>query len=91
MTRSADDPVPPVTLALPVAGVLTQVLREGLDRALVADRLDTQFVGSPRTAVERLKTLRRVTGADELLVTTITHSHNDRVRSFELLAKHWPG
>lgn len=29
------------------------------------------------------------TGADELLVTTITHSHADRVRSFELLAREW--
>ena len=28
-------------------------------------------------------------GADELLVTTITHSHADRVRSFELLAREW--
>jgi len=59
------------------------------DRELVADRIDTQFVGSPATVVERLETLRRVTGADELLITTMTHDHADRVRSFELLAKHW--
>jgi hypothetical protein len=39
--------------------------------------------------VERLRTLERVTGADELLVTTITHDHADRVRSFELLAREW--
>ncbi|BCY07665.1 LLM class flavin-dependent oxidoreductase [Actinoplanes sp. L3-i22] len=61
------------------------------DRALVADRVDTQFVGSPSTVAARLETLRRVTGADELLVTTITHRHADRVRSFELLAKEWAG
>lgn len=59
------------------------------DRALVADRVDTQFVGSPSTVAAKLETLRRVTGADELLVTTITHRHADRVRSFELLAKEW--
>lgn len=59
------------------------------DRALVADRTDTQFVGSPRTVAERLRVLRRVTGADELLVTTITHDHADRIRSFELLAEEW--
>ncbi|WIM98896.1 LLM class flavin-dependent oxidoreductase [Actinoplanes oblitus] len=59
------------------------------DRPLVADRVDTQFVGSPATVAERLRTLRRVTGADELLITTITHRHTDRVRSFELLAKEW--
>jgi alkanesulfonate monooxygenase SsuD/methylene tetrahydromethanopterin reductase-like flavin-dependent oxidoreductase (luciferase family) len=59
------------------------------DRALVADRVDTQFVGSPETVVEKLRVLRRATGADELLVTTITHEHTDRVRSFELLAEAW--
>jgi luciferase family oxidoreductase group 1 len=59
------------------------------DRALVADRVDTQFVGSPETVVEKLRVLRRATGADELLVTTITHEHADRVRSFELLAEAW--
>jgi alkanesulfonate monooxygenase SsuD/methylene tetrahydromethanopterin reductase-like flavin-dependent oxidoreductase (luciferase family) len=59
------------------------------DRRLVADRVDTQFVGSPQTVAERLHALQRVTGADELLVTTITYHHADRVRSFELLAKEW--
>ncbi|MFE9187996.1 LLM class flavin-dependent oxidoreductase [Micromonospora sp. NPDC007208] len=59
------------------------------DRELVADRVDTQFVGSPATVAERLRTLRDVTAADELLVTTITHSHADRVSSYELLAKEW--
>ena len=55
------------------------------------DRLDTQFVGDPAAVAAKLATLRRVTGADELLVTTITHDHADRVRSFELLAKEWAG
>ncbi|HEX2314984.1 MAG TPA: hypothetical protein VHJ17_14680 [Thermomonospora sp.] len=54
-----------------------------------ADRLATRFVGSPRTVVEPLRTLRRVTGADEPPVTTITHDHADRVRSQELLAEAW--
>ena len=35
------------------------------------------------------RTLRDATGADELLVTTITHDHADRVRSYELLAEEW--
>ncbi|WP_322751268.1 MULTISPECIES: MsnO8 family LLM class oxidoreductase [unclassified Frankia] len=58
-------------------------------RALVADRVDTQFVGSPATVVQKLRTLRDATGADELLITTITHDHADRVRSYELLAGAW--
>lgn len=45
--------------------------------------------GSPATVVERLETPARVTEADELLVTTITTEHADRVRSTELLAHAW--
>jgi alkanesulfonate monooxygenase SsuD/methylene tetrahydromethanopterin reductase-like flavin-dependent oxidoreductase (luciferase family) len=59
------------------------------ERKLVADRLATQFVGSASTVVERLRALRDVTAADELLITTITHGHADRVRSYELLAAAW--
>jgi luciferase family oxidoreductase group 1 len=59
------------------------------DRALVADRVDTQFVGSPKQVADKLGQLRDATGADELIVTTITHNHADRVRSYELLAAEW--
>jgi luciferase family oxidoreductase group 1 len=59
------------------------------DRALVKDRIDTQLVGSPRTVADKLEQLREATGADELAITTITHKHSDRVRSYELLAQEW--
>ena len=59
------------------------------DRALVQDRLDTQFVGSPGRVADQLEQLQDATGADELLITTITHDHADRVRSYELLAEEW--
>ncbi|MFE2538386.1 MsnO8 family LLM class oxidoreductase [Streptomyces sp. NPDC059371] len=59
------------------------------DRALVQDRLDTQFVGSPKRVAGQLAQLQEATGADELLITTITHEHADRVRSYELLAEEW--
>ena len=59
------------------------------ERALVADRIDTQFVGSPSTVAAQLDVLAAETGADELLITTITHDHADRVRSYELLAEEW--
>jgi alkanesulfonate monooxygenase SsuD/methylene tetrahydromethanopterin reductase-like flavin-dependent oxidoreductase (luciferase family) len=79
--------------AIPFPSVADALAHEwsDADRDLVSDRVATQFVGSPRTVADRLDTLRRVTGADELLVTTITHDHADRVRSFELLAKQWLG
>jgi alkanesulfonate monooxygenase SsuD/methylene tetrahydromethanopterin reductase-like flavin-dependent oxidoreductase (luciferase family) len=59
------------------------------DAALVADRVVTQFVGSPGTVAKSLRILADAAGADELLVTTITHSHAHRVRSFQLLAREW--
>lgn len=59
------------------------------ERAVVEDRLVTQFVGSPSTVADRLESLRRVTGADELVVTSVTHRHEDRLRSYELLAREW--
>ena len=59
------------------------------DRALVEDRVETQFVGTPGQVADQLEQLRDATGADELIVTTITHRHADRVRSYELLAEEW--
>ena len=59
------------------------------DRALVVDRVDTQIVGSPATVAAKLDILQEATGADEIVVTTITHDHVDRVRSYALLAEEW--
>ncbi|MFF1483430.1 LLM class flavin-dependent oxidoreductase [Streptomyces sp. NPDC058319] len=59
------------------------------DEDLVRDRVDTRFVGTPAHVADRLEQLRDATGADELLVTTITHDHGARVRSYELLAREW--
>ncbi|MCV7424027.1 LLM class flavin-dependent oxidoreductase [Mycobacterium yunnanensis] len=59
------------------------------DRALVSDRVDTQFVGSAAQVADQLELLRDATGADELIITTITHDHRDRVESYALLAEEW--
>ncbi|MDT0391043.1 LLM class flavin-dependent oxidoreductase [Streptomyces dubilierae] len=59
------------------------------DRALVQDRVDTRFVGSPGRVADLLEQLQEATEADELLITTITHRHADRIRSYELLAREW--
>ncbi len=59
------------------------------DYELVADRVDTQFVGAPAQVADQLQQLKEATGADELIITTITHDHADRVRSYQLLAEEW--
>jgi luciferase family oxidoreductase group 1 len=57
--------------------------------AVVIDRVATQFVGNPDEVADRLETLQRATGADELVITSVTHRHADRLRSHELIAKRW--
>jgi len=59
------------------------------EQALVVDRIQTQVVGSPAAVVEHLGRIVDVTEADEVVVTTMTHDHADRVRSYALLAEHW--
>ncbi len=59
------------------------------DRALVADRVDTQFAGTAAQVADQLERLRDATEADELIITTITHDHADRVHSYQLLADEW--
>jgi alkanesulfonate monooxygenase SsuD/methylene tetrahydromethanopterin reductase-like flavin-dependent oxidoreductase (luciferase family) len=57
--------------------------------AVVKDRLATHFVGDADEVADRLQTLQRATAADELVITSVTHRHADRLRSHELLAKRW--
>ena len=57
--------------------------------AVVKDRTATQFVGDPDEVADKLDTLQRVTAADELVITSVTHRHADRLRSHELIAKRW--
>ncbi|MGE0216185.1 LLM class flavin-dependent oxidoreductase [Mycolicibacterium sp.] len=59
------------------------------DRESVRDRIATQFVGDPDQVADKLAALQRVTGADELVITSVTHSHADRLRSHQLIAKRW--
>lgn len=71
----------------PDSGICAPLTEDQL--ALVADRTATQFVGDPDEVAERLEVLGRVTDADELVITSVTHRHADRLRSHELIAKRW--
>ncbi len=61
------------------------------EKELVEDRVITRFVGTAESVTGQLEALAEITGADELLITTIAHTHIDRLRSVELLAAHWHG
>jgi luciferase family oxidoreductase group 1 len=57
-----------------------------------AQRMPTnRIVGSPDSVVARLEQLARETSADELMIFTFAHGLDERIRSLELLARHWGG
>lgn len=58
-----------------------------LDRNFLEQRLASSIVGSPETVRKGLEALLTDTGADELMVTTMVHDHEDRKRSYELVAE----
>ncbi|MEW9521960.1 LLM class flavin-dependent oxidoreductase [Streptomyces tubercidicus] len=57
-------------------------------RALAGFRAQ-QAVGTPETVVARLTQLAGETGAEELMLTTPVYDLGDRLRSYELIKKHW--
>jgi len=55
------------------------------ERAVVASYRRLQVVGTPEQVHEQIDALVAETQADEVMVTTVVHSHEARMRSFELL------
>lgn len=58
-------------------------------KALVSDRTATRFIGTADQVAEQLDSLKRATGADELLISVSAHNIDTRCRSYELLAELW--
>ncbi|MBZ5696785.1 MAG: LLM class flavin-dependent oxidoreductase [Acidobacteriia bacterium] len=57
------------------------------ERAIIAANRDRSFVGSPTMVREQLTRLADACGVDEIMITTMTHEHADRRRSYEFLAE----
>jgi luciferase family oxidoreductase group 1 len=57
------------------------------ERAFIEDRLNSAVIGDPATVATKLDELQQRLGVDELMITTATYDHADRVRSFSLLAE----
>ncbi|WP_043724729.1 LLM class flavin-dependent oxidoreductase [Kutzneria sp. 744] len=58
-----------------------------LERLFIEDRARSMIIGGPETVARGVAELLEKTEADELMVTTMVHDHNDRLRSYELLTK----
>jgi luciferase family oxidoreductase group 1 len=59
----------------------------GVERAWIEGHRARSFAGSPETVREHVSRLAERAGVDEVMVTTMTHSHADRRRSYTLLAE----
>jgi alkanesulfonate monooxygenase SsuD/methylene tetrahydromethanopterin reductase-like flavin-dependent oxidoreductase (luciferase family) len=57
------------------------------EQAVIAEATGSHVVGDPATVIESLAGLVASTGAHELMVTTSTFGHADRLASYELLAR----
>lgn len=56
---------------------------------VAATTRSNRIVGTPEQAVDQLEALRTRTDADELMISTVCHETDARVRSLELLADAW--
>jgi alkanesulfonate monooxygenase SsuD/methylene tetrahydromethanopterin reductase-like flavin-dependent oxidoreductase (luciferase family) len=52
----------------------------------VTDLFSSHIVGSPSTVKAGLEAFAQRTGADEIMIATIMHGYQDRLRSYELIA-----
>jgi luciferase family oxidoreductase group 1 len=59
------------------------------EQALVDDATSTHIVGDPEAVNKGLATLVERTDADEVMISTRTHSYDARLNSYELVADGW--
>jgi len=57
------------------------------ERQAIESWSTSRIVGDPNRVVAELRSLAERTGADELMVTTLVHGHDDRLESYRLLAE----
>jgi luciferase family oxidoreductase group 1 len=54
---------------------------------ILHDAKNKMIIGNPSAVKQEIEKLQELYGADEIMLVTITHSYEDRVKSYELLAK----
>ncbi|RNB52650.1 LLM class flavin-dependent oxidoreductase [Brevibacillus gelatini] len=59
------------------------------EKMSVLAQLRSSIIGNPDTVKHKLQELLEATQADELMITTQMYRHEDRVRSFEIVADVW--
>ena len=59
------------------------------ETAVVEEAMSSHLIGDPATVHEGLVHLQQRTGADEIIISTRTHTYETRVRSHTLVAESW--
>ena len=57
------------------------------DKAYYHETLDSMILGTPKECKEKIEKLAKQYGVDEVMIVNVTYSFEDRVNSYELLAK----
>ena len=59
------------------------------ERSIVEEAMSTHLIGDPDVVTAGLRELQGRTGADEIMLSTRSHSFEARVRSLSLIAENW--
>ena len=59
------------------------------ERSIVDEAMSSHLIGDPDMVTEGLRQLQERTGADEIMLSTRSHSYENRVRSLSLIARSW--
>ena len=59
------------------------------EKAVVDEAMSTHLIGDPDIVTDGLRQLQDRTGADEIMLSTRSHSYEGRVRSLSLIARSW--
>ena len=57
------------------------------DKAYYHETLDSMILGTPKECKEKIEKLAIEYGVDEVMIVNVTYSFEDRIKSYELLAK----
>jgi luciferase family oxidoreductase group 1 len=72
---------------LPSPEEAERYLYNDAERVVIAEATASHIVGEPAAVVALLRELAERTGVDEVMVTTSTYAHEDRLESYRLLAE----
>ena len=74
---------------LPAPEEAAQYSFTAAERSTVEEAMSTHLIGDPGKVTDGLRQLQDRTGADEIMLSTRSHSYEARVRSLSLIAESW--